>query len=437
VTKRICAAIVFFSLALPCGRLHAEPAERQNGGFVTFKMEYLFRQLHAKHRRHKAMAANANGALTWTWRHKTPQLALKEALRNCNAKKTQLGANDATPTPCFPLALDGDLLVKGTMADGDWQKPAPGEDMPLLKGRKHLVRTGASRGVLLYVHGCSGLGGSLRSDAWGNFINALGYDLYAPDSFADDRPAPACGKETNYPPMQISAIRRQRVAQTLRTLEILKKQNPGKPIYLWGHSEGGHIVQVTGADVSGIIVTGEECGAYRAGIAASGKIPVLYIFGDKDPHVNFVAKPFNAKAADRYCRSVLGTRKFDLIVLKDRGHLTWPWNSAVANAFAKFLGAEAKPLQPAPRYRGAKTTGKMAAALARYAAGRQHKAFASSLIGSWALQQKWDNAEDAAQAALFRCAKSMTPTYNIFETGRHLCGIVSVDGKTSDTPPIR
>jgi hypothetical protein len=428
--NRIYAA--FFAACLMVASLpppvSAETGE--NANFITFEMEYIFRKLHTRQKKNSAMAANRNGTVTWSWQFQSRQLAIREAMRNCAKQRTRRARKGEALMECFPLAANGQLLVKEAWSDDAWQKPASGDDLPLLRGRKSVLPLGKSKGVILHVHGCDGLGGELFTDAWGDFFNSLGYDFYAPNSYAETRPGSACGYDVDFPAMQMSRVHRMRVSQTLRTLEILKRENPGKPIFMWGHSEGGLVVQATAADVSGIAVTGANCGAYSQDVAAPKSVPFLYVFGDADPFVTLADKPLKAKAVKRACKSLLGSRNFELVILGDRKHIAWPWNDQTAAAFARLLGTKAIKLSPPLPYSDGEVANAIASAFAAYTLASPHKAFVTGQYGAWQWSQKWDNAEDASQSSLYECAKRISKEYNLFETGRHLCNVLSIDGKT-------
>jgi hypothetical protein len=200
----------------------------------------------------------------------------------------------------------------------------------------------------------------------------------------------------DHPIARISEVARLRIAQTQRTLAELRKQRPGVPIYLWGHSEGGFIVQAVEADVAGIIVTGEECGVDGARVAAPYKVPILYLLGENDPYVNGLGTPVS-RTAESICASV-------------------------------FLGSTHRPVALAGNAAQAKTSWKKQRRWGRYRRAKPIKLAASNGRSFYAVEHV-EALEDAKQMVVFACDKALAPRTNVFITGRHICTLVDVDGK--------
>ncbi len=190
---------------------------------------------------------------------------------------------------CRLLALDSKLQIKDPWIGSAWQKLAAGDDVPLLKGAKSVDTEvyGAPilQGNVLYVHACNGLAWNRNADIWDSYFTALGYNYFAPDSFAEPRPAAVCGDAWRTRAKDQTIILKLRVDQTLRSIAELKMRYPDLPIYVWGHSEGGAVVKYINADVAGIIASGDECDVGGMRIAAPASVPVLYLFGENDPFV--------------------------------------------------------------------------------------------------------------------------------------------------------
>lgn len=140
--------------------------------------------------------------------------------------------------------------------------------------------------VVLYAHGCDGLG--RISVASASFLARAGHLVVAPDGFArQDKPV-SCD-----PPRHLGGLHREvlgwRHAEMRHAAEMLARLPglDGVPVVLMGHSEGG-ITTATVKDiaVSGRIVEGWTCHAgwpeYH-GLNAAADQPVLALVGDNDP----------------------------------------------------------------------------------------------------------------------------------------------------------
>jgi hypothetical protein len=249
--------------------------------FLGFDAEYYYRTAYPGLKGRKAFAIGPQGTYGYSWRAKNSKEAGISALRGCNdgvAKQKKYGMVGK----CRLFAVDGKLLSKEPQVGLAWQEPATGEDIPLSKGAKSFYIGRTARGIVLFLHGCNGMGWSRNAEIWSSYFNALGYNFFAPDSFAEPRPAEVCGPAWRTRGRDQTIILKLRVAQTLRSIAELKKRYPGLPIYVWGHSEGGSIVKYLNVEVAGIMSSGDECDASGLKIAAPASVPVLYLFGEND-----------------------------------------------------------------------------------------------------------------------------------------------------------
>ncbi len=417
------AAMIAF--LFPASLAHSEHDD--NGPLLPFPLEYVLRQSYTPRIGAKAMAIADNGAYGFAYAQASDQIAETLALTLCNEKSKYLSLRAATTPPCRVLDSGGKLQPLGLKLDERWQQPAAGKDMPMQKGRKSIIAKRKSKGIILLVHGCNGLGDKIFTDVWGAYFNALGFDLYAPDSFADKRPKEVCGMMSDYPLQQVSDVWRLRVAQTHRNLQELRKNDPGKPIYLWGHSEGGLIVQMVASRVAGIIVSGEECGVIGAPAAVSTNVPLLYIWGEFDQYVNGmgfrITKDSTAKCAKDYA-----SNKPEFALMEGRSHIPWPWNETAEKAISNFLGQQSVGVDAIPNSKKMKKFWKQTKVAKSYRTAKQHRA--AAINGSGASYMVWglDNEEDATQLALFGCARNTSKKVNLFKTGKHVCGVVDVNG---------
>ena len=402
--------------------------------FVGFNAEYHYRTEYPGLKGHKAFAIGPQGAYGYSWGARGPKEAANSAIQFCSswvAKQKKYG----TSGKCRLLALDGKLQIKDPWIGSPWQKPAPGDDVPLLKGAKsvyiEVYGSTALQGTVLFVHGCNGLGWKSSAEIWGSYFNALGFSYFAPDSFAEPRPAEVCGDAWRTRAKDQTIIMKLRVAQTLRSIAELKKRYPGLPIYVWGHSEGSAIVKYITADVAGIIASGDECDAGGMRIAAPASVPVLYLFGENDPFVEGSKLPLTDKDMQK-CRKYVRNKKTKIVIVKNNKHDIWPWRPEVAKAMSEFIGA--KPfslakLRPVEKYT---LTAKQTAERALYRKNSDHKAFAVRSNGAYSWATQWDFAEDVQQFTLYDCAHA--DNINVFRLSTHVCSVISVDGKDVTTP---
>jgi hypothetical protein len=392
----------------------------------TLETEYYFRKVYPNKPKHKAIALGISGSFGTSWNYGSDREAAKNAIAYCRKGFARLKRKGGTDSKCRLAVVDNKLEAKDALSLANWQVAASGVDQPLSSGVRYLVPNGKSRGILLYIHGCDGMDSLDHDAAWGSFYNSLELDFYAPNSFADKRPGKVCGNHEDNGLHLVSKVYRLRIAQTQRTIDKLRKDNPGKPIYLWGHSEGGLIVQAIEAKVDGIIVSGDECGVFGMPVAAAPNVPFLYVLGANDTYVEGMKYPFTEKSL-RICQKQMGKRKWKAAVIQNNGHAIWPWREAAANAIAKFVGGTWREIKPLPTTEKITLTTDAKLELGIYSKKFRHKAFAISLGGKYAWTKAWEYAEDAAQFALYECARRHAA--NIFTTGHHHCALIDIDGK--------
>lgn len=402
--------------------------------FLGFNAEYYYRTDYSGLKGPKAFAIKPQGAYGYSWGARSSKEAANSAIKSCSswvAKQQKRG----TSGKCRLLALDHKLLIKNPWIGSVWQRPAEGNDVPLLKGAKSIyteVYGGpALQGILLFVHGCNGPAWSRNAEIWGSFFNALGYTFFAPDSFAEPRPAGVCGDAWQTRAKDQTIILKLRVSQTLRSIAELKKRYPGLPVYVWGHSEGSVVVKHIDADVSGIIASGDECDAGGLKIAAPPSVPVLYLFGENDPNIEGSKLPLRDKDMQK-CRKYVRNKKTKIVIVKNNKHDIWPWRPEVAKAMSEFIGAKPFSLaesRPAEKFA---LTAKQRAEKALYQKNLDHKAFAARSNGAFSWATEWEFAEDAQQFTLYDCAHA--DNINVFRLSKQVCSVINVDGKDVTAP---
>lgn len=395
---------------------------------LLYRFEHVWRKVYVSASDHKAIAISPNGAIGVSSGRGSTALAEEAAMATCREWSKFIALRNPPAPACEVLASDADWKIARLKLDDDWQKPSAGRDIPMRKGRRYTVAK--SRGIILHVHGCNGMGDKIFSDVWGAYFNALGFDLYVPNSFAVRRPKETCGSIYDFPARQVSDIWRLRVAQTLRTLADLKAANPGKLIYVWGHSEGGLIVQMVRAEVAGVIVSGEECGVIGAPPAVPFSVPILYLWGEYDIYVNTLGGFKITDQGGTICSQRYPQWKMRAAVIPGRTHNPWPWNNHTSSAIADFLHV-AKPPEVLADQASRKTLAlwKKTRKPKSYMTGTVHRAAASTSKGTSQMVWGLDSEEDARQLALFGCNRLVARGVNVFKTGRHRCVVVDVDGK--------
>jgi hypothetical protein len=406
--------------------LASQPSAAEDKTILNFVADHAWHQIYRGAQGFKAMAVSENGAVGLSSGLASQAAANDRAREACTERAKYIALKQPSAPDCKLVTFGDTWLVSDLQPDPEWQQPLTGKDRPLQKAYKYMIPK--SKGIILHVHGCDGRGGKVFSDVWGAYFNALGYDFIVPDSFAVKRPKAVCGFSNDYPPEQVSQVTRLRVKQTLQTLAGLRKANPGKPIYMWGHSEGGFIVQLVQAEVDGIIVSGEECGAYGAPPVSGKKVPFLYIWGEYDQFVNGLGFFKVDQASVEQCRRRMEGYTLEAALLPGKGHNPFPWNAEVNKAVAQFLKATPLNVANTTLTKRMGNFWKRTRIDKRYRKAAQHRAAAINPSGSSYMVWGLDNPEDAGQLALFGCALNMGKKTNAFRTGKHICALVDLNG---------
>lgn len=408
------------------GNAHAADQE----AFLGFDAEYYYRTAYPGLKGHKAFAIGPQTGSGYSWGYRSSKEAGNSAIKFCNRWVAQQKKHGIAGK-CRLLALDGKLLIKDPWIGSAWQEPAKGEDIPLNKGSQRFYAGHSARGNVLHVHGCDGLGWNRNAEIWGSYFNALGYNFFSPDSFAEPRPAAVCGEAWRSRARDQTIIMKLRLAQTLRSIAELKKRYPGLPIYVWGHSEGGSIVKYLNAEVAGIVSSGDECDASGLRIAAPASVPVLYLLGENDPSVEGIKLPLTDKGVQK-CRNYVRNKKTKIVIIKNSKHDIWPWRPEVAKAMSEFIGAEPFTLaRPRPAEKLVLSEMQISAK-ELYQRHRGHKAFAANANGTFSWVSEWEFAEDARQFTLYDCARR--DHMNVFKLSTHVCSVIDADDKDVMAP---
>ena len=231
--QRLWLAIVFLCLA--AASLRAEPAVRDP--FASALAEYYFRTKYKNLKGHKALAVGSYGVFGWSHGWSSRKQARNSALDGCRDVLRQDHRAEIKSLRCEVIAVDDELVVARPWVGEPLGTGLTGEDLPLARGYRKIHASKELKGIVLAVHGCDGLGWTEYQKVWGEFFASRDFDYYAPDSFADHRPAAVCGTKDRTIRLKerardSTAVLKLRVAQTIRSIEGLKAKHPGVPIFV-------------------------------------------------------------------------------------------------------------------------------------------------------------------------------------------------------------
>lgn len=307
---------------------------------INYATEMDLNNLFRFEKSNKAYALGLNNYSYVTTGYGTASEASKAALKGCrNYVRKQLG-KDIDPQ-CKLVMVNNKMVWTGDLPKPLSENFLPLPDRPLEKAQTWGDQV-SPRGIVLHVHGCNGPSrGDSWSKSWFKYFTDQGFMVIQPDSFADPHP-PGCadvGTATFY-----DKIFRLRVAQTQRTLSILRKKYPKIPLILWGHSEGGNIVQLTDYKVQGIIITGTTCWEPRPRIAT----PIVHLFGGRDPFSRVAGfdKTLVEKDIPKHCKGYTKTGKRQYVIVPGADHFVNITVPVVFDALDKMLASAAPKKKP-------------------------------------------------------------------------------------------
>jgi dienelactone hydrolase len=375
---------------------------------------------------HKALAVGP-GAVWGSWLGApSAAIASKRALNSCNGVLRASKSKSLARQRCVLFDVDGRRTGKATPVGIPFGTIAEGEDRPWKYGKSWNATGPVRHGTMLLIHGCNKyvINGWMMS--WVNYYRAAGFRVILPDSFAEQRDPELCGHPGENGAEQQARIVKLRAAQTLRTINGIRKKYPGELLYLHGHSEGGFIVQAMGEKVDGIIVTGTYCGFGSSGAYWVGKgVPVLVVAGTRDPAIE---KAQTAKEFSRFCRDVTGAGRMTWTSVVGMGHYAAIWWPPVHDAIGKFLKVSSLKVARRPAD-GIPYPKLPAEEQQRYEEAKGHKTIAASSSGAWAWNSEEESRLDAEEGALFDCDEFATRNPFLSENPQHECTLVDVDGK--------
>lgn len=193
------------------------------------------------------------------------------------------------------------------------------------------------RGLVLFLHGCDGLGGPQLfawQAVWVRQLTERGFLVVAPDSFADPRPSQSC--QAPFPNKE--EIYQIRARQAALAVERLRSTYPTSKLLVWGHSEGGGVANLVTAKVDGIVTTGYQCGYRSTGRTwILSEVPLLAIMGTADPYVIEALRFANVSSADELCRTIFSSPKWRAVTVPGMPHAASLDLAPVREALTRFL----------------------------------------------------------------------------------------------------
>jgi hypothetical protein len=195
---------------------------------------------------------------------------------------------------------------------------------------------------------------------------------------------------------------------------MLQRDHPGKPIYIWGHSEGGGLASRLRLAAAGIMTTGYDCGiGLPARLEIQPGVPFLALIGDEriDHWLSEGLSYRKAGSMAELCGRVMQAPNQRWMQFKGMGHIIPIWQPEVLSAVNGLLGirdrytgsdAQAETA-PAPDIRLAGAARDMFTG--KYRTLENSRAFAIGPNGVYGYAFGWSNRVDAKTTALYYCNK--------------------------------
>lgn len=420
--------IALFLLVFGDGGL-AQPSTKDDIR-ISMEAEFYHLRVYQSVEGHKALAVGPGG--NWAWSKGAPSSKAAEdaALSSCAEALRASPQKNLSTRNCVLFDVDGKATGQAVPIGIPFGTVLETPDYPLGSGQIWNPSGQDRPGIMVMLHGCNRVNMGGWWIAWINYYRAAGFLVIVPDSFADPRDEEICGVPSESDIDKQTRILKLRIAQTRRTLRNIRKQFPGAPIYLHGHSEGGLVVQALGEDVAGIIVTGTSCGVGKSeAYWTAPDVPVLIIAGGEDKF-NFGGR--NATQLASYCKEVQGPGKLTAILVQGMGHLAAIWRPEVNDAIAKFLKIPA--INISRKFAsGVHFPPLSADHAAQYQQAKENKALATDERGRFHWEESFETPFDATEAALFGCDDYIGKDPFSSSDHIHSCVLVDVNG----TKPIK
>ncbi len=333
--------------------------------------------------------------------YSTAENAKQAALQACNQRVDKFLKLKGSQT-CKLVSVNEKIIWSGERPKTIAENILPEPDLPLINAYK-VGDPSTSKAILLSLYGCD------KPDkeppdwisSWYSYFRARNFAVIQPDSYADPHADVCPDKKASL--KSSDEVYRLRIAQTSRTVKILKAKYPNKPIYIWGHSQGAWIAQLLDQKVAGVILSGDTCNNMRL----LSQTPVLLVLGEKDQYVTRPTEwgSVSTKKVFEKCPAFKKSSKRKFVIVGGADHYTAIWDQKLIDAISKFLGEKSYNLA-FEKWNDLIPSGAHEAQ-AYYALGKGHKAWAirpgANSVGF--ASTSWDNQSDAEQAALAECER--------------------------------
>ncbi len=393
---------------------------------IPMEAEFYYLRVYQNVEDHKALAVGLGGNWASAKGMPSPQAAEEGALAECQKALQESSSYKGPSTqPCVLFDVDGRATGKAPPTGIPFGTVLKGPDYPLGSGLAWEATNHDARGIMILLHGCNRVKMGGWWIAWVNYYRSSGFRVILPDSFAEARDEETCGNPGEAGIDKQTRILKLRIAQTRRTLDIVRKQFPGEPIYLHGHSEGGVVAQALGEEVAGIIVTGASCGVGNSkAYWTASDVPVLVIAGTNDP---YVLNGNDAEEFAAYCKNVVGPGKLTAVSVREMGHLAAIWWPQVNKAIARFLNVA--DIDISRRSADVIHYPIRVDQIPGYREAKANKALAADENGNLRWEDALESPFDAEESTLFGCDElsGRDPFSNPPHV--HACELVDVNGK--------
>jgi hypothetical protein len=312
--KFLPVALVLLMFGFVSHSVASQDPEEATPPQFTYWQEIWLEHVFKPFEKHKAYALGLANYDYYSYGYETPAEAKEEALNGCRDSVREAFGRDAD-TQCQLVMEDDRLVWPAQMPRPMTENYLSEPDLPLARANV-FNDIAPAKAIVLALHGCDG-----QTDpedewfkSWLDFFLERQYAVISPSSFADQQEI-LCGD--NISNVDFDPVIRLRVAQTLRTIDNLKKRYPGKPIILWGYGSGGIIAQMIHFDVKGAIISAAQC--FPA--PRSSEQPLLHVVGSGDGSMlpDGAELPVTPKEIEAACTdySKKGVRRFVIVEQED------------------------------------------------------------------------------------------------------------------------
>ncbi len=399
-----------------------------------YEPELNFKQDYPREKNHKAMAIGPGGLSLMRSGMKSAAAAQKAALRDCQRELTRL--RWTKDGKCELVAVDDKFV---------WAKPSVGPpldvELPLPDGPLNKAKifasqhSGPPKGIVLALHGSENNYGVSSAPysfhkSWFNYFNSIGFQVIFPSTYDDVIPAYEYGG-WNDPSTYAKGtfMNKLRLAQTKRTISVLKTRYPGLPIYLWSHSAGGNIAQAIDSGIAGAIIVGTQCGIGSPSLNLISKdVPVLYVYGENDPKIFRGSNKVTLARLKAFCGTTYGGKLRQFVIAPEADHLTPLWRQNVLDAVAGFFSQNRFSLAN-PKSRFELSDAAKKAYEKKYKTTPLKKAFAVGKSG-YGFSESLSDQGEANIEALLKCNRAVTGL-SYPESGKHECSLYAVGNKAN------